>query len=107
MSVTASQIAFFLEEPLHGPDIVIDAVRALNDVAPNSLVYAVAVSPDVVEKLNVGFELFALVPKEHAGSFPVSHVGCRNPRLAFAQVVNRFFVTLVTPVIAPTAILGD
>lgn len=87
--VKASRIAEYLDSTLNGDDIDISTISSLNRIQKNSITF---VRKNTFE-INDNFQFLILAPLdlEHtANSFSIIKV--KNPRLAFAKVLNKFFV---------------
>ena len=106
MTTKASDIAAFLALPLNGPDIVINAPSSLRSASMGSLVFANTYSDATLDALEGLESICALVGEEFRGYLPCSYIIVENPRLAFAKVAKRFFVSPLTHRIASTAIIG-
>lgn len=108
----ASEIARFLQAELRGPDVEVRSPRALDAVAPGTVVFAKALSAERVEQLNACSGALALVGPEFSGRLVHSHIIVSNARLAFARVTDHFFTTKLSREIAasaivdPTAVVG-
>jgi UDP-3-O-[3-hydroxymyristoyl] glucosamine N-acyltransferase LpxD len=105
--VNGSQIAEFLEAELFGEDIFINSVSSLSSPMQSSLVFA-------KEKFSFDSEIKLLVLSTKAvfnslvSNSNLSFIIVTNPRLAFAKVIQKFFIEKQDPFIHPTAIVaGD
>lgn len=100
--VKASQIADFLSRELIGKDISIYKASALNALEPHSIVFSKSKSFTVKEPCLV------LVPFDFKNKESIfSYIKVENPRLAFAKVVQNFFVDKAIYDIDSTSTIGD
>jgi UDP-3-O-[3-hydroxymyristoyl] glucosamine N-acyltransferase len=106
MNVTAEQIATFLGHPLHGKNIVVRKPCSLDRIVEGALVFAGKVSEGYRKKLDVETDLLALVTPDYEGLIQCPYIVVKNPRLAFARVVQRFFVARQSPGVSGTAVIG-
>lgn len=87
--VKASSLADYLDSTLKGDNIDVSIVSSLNNIKKNSIVFATKNTFEV----NDDMQFLVLVPLDYeyeANNFSVIKVN--NPRLAFAKVLNNFFV---------------
>jgi len=103
MSVRASTIACFLRKPLIGPDCDIHKPQSVFHPEPNSLVFAKAYSPKLVQQLNICSDVLVLAGPEFMGQLSTPHILTDKPRLDFARAVQHFFAPERPKGIAPTA----
>jgi len=100
--VKASHIADFLNLELIGDDISIYKALALDTLEPDSIVFSKSKSIIIKESCLV------LVPFDfEAKESMFSYIKVQNPRLAFAKVVQNFFVDKVIYDIDNTSTIGD
>ena len=99
----ASAIADFLGVPLRGPDLAVRQVNALSNAANGSLTFMQHFQEDSGEALNRRGDIFVIADTSAEGRLKCSHVIVPNPRLAYAQVAQRFFEASLEARIASTA----
>jgi UDP-3-O-[3-hydroxymyristoyl] glucosamine N-acyltransferase len=104
--IRASEIADFLETPLHGPDVSIDRPQPLSRPLPNSLLFVKAFDARHLAALNLAKEVLVLAPPEYSGQLEPSHILTPRPRLAMARVLRKFFAVAQPAGIARTAIVA-
>ena len=105
--IKASEIAQFLDAPLHGPNIDLFAPRSLDNVAPNSVVFVHRARPGAIDKVNATPNVMAIVTDTLDITFLRTYVTVKNARLAFAKVLGRFFSAAPSSRgIASTAVIG-
>ena len=107
MITKASDIAVFLKSPLYGSDIVIRVPASLKSASMNCLVFANTYSDATILELSKNKDVCALVVEEYHKKLSCSYIIVNNPRLAFAKVAKKFFVSPVKQKIAPSAIIGE
>jgi len=103
----ASEIAAFLKAELHGWDIPIKAVKSIDDITANALVFSKGkVSGDLLKEIGPACFITAELPEEIG---PHAVILVPNPRLAFAKTLSEFFAPPKKPgiglntVVDPTA----
>jgi len=100
-------IAKFLDVDIRGEDCTVNGVRALDDRAEHTLVFAMGKLTD--ELLDVKHVCF-IVSKAPSNTGFNAFIEVDNPKLAFAKVVNKFFLNdrehVGKSVIHPTARVG-
>lgn len=102
--VLASEIALFLNSPLCGRDFTVSKVTSLKQAAAGSLVF----SKNKVFELSSEIQCLVLCPEEpDITDAQYSYIKVKNPRLAFAKVLNRFFFCRADPGIHPSTIVGS
>jgi UDP-3-O-[3-hydroxymyristoyl] glucosamine N-acyltransferase len=112
MTTRASTIAEFLEATLHGDDLETERPRSWTNLAAGGVTFAKTFTPEMVDALNAIPGVLVIAAPEYAGHLTVPHIVVDNPRLAFAQVVERFFTPAepagVSPLasISPAATIG-
>jgi UDP-3-O-[3-hydroxymyristoyl] glucosamine N-acyltransferase len=111
--IPASEIAAFLREPLHGPDVQIERPRPLSDPLPHSLLFVKSYHPKWVPVLNSASDSLVIAAKEYEGRLEHTHILVSKPRLALARILQRFFQPEentgidATAVVAPSASLAE
>ena len=91
MSIKASQIADFLNAALSGIDIEIASPASLSENVPDGAVtYSNGLRP-LPKHYGVTGRCLILIPEDKAGETPAPYIAVSNPRLAFAQVMQKFF----------------
>jgi UDP-3-O-[3-hydroxymyristoyl] glucosamine N-acyltransferase len=88
-NILASEIALFLEKELHGPEILVQKLKSINNFEKNSMSFLIK---DCDVKV---FSILGLLiikdgldlPKKIKSSYIISE----NPRLEFAKVIDKFF----------------
>jgi UDP-3-O-[3-hydroxymyristoyl] glucosamine N-acyltransferase LpxD len=100
--VKAVEIAKFLNSELLGNNIVLNNVTSLNNVKKSSLIFSKN------NNININIECLILVSTTYLEdkNNNYSIIKVNNPRLAFAKVVNEFFITKKKKKIDVTAIIG-
>lgn len=106
MTVTAQNIADFLNTPLSGKNMVVTQPATVDAPADHSVVFMKSVSVEVLKKLS-NHDVLLLVPEEFSDEIKHPHIRCANTRLAFAKVVKQFFEDREEPGIDPSAALGE
>ncbi len=106
MTVTAQNIADFLNTPLSGENIVVTQPATADAPADQSVIFLKSVNRELLQNLS-GFELLLLVPEDESVEIEHPHIRCGNPRLAFAKVVRTYFEEKQEAGIDPTAVLAD
>jgi UDP-3-O-[3-hydroxymyristoyl] glucosamine N-acyltransferase len=105
-NVKASKVAKFLGAKLIGKDFLIYKISSLLNLKDNSLVFTNKHFKKIVKK-----KLLILCTKknyEHSHKQSgISYILCDNPRLAFARVVQKFFVNKEKNLIHKSAIISD
>ena len=87
--VKASSVAKYLNSTLKGGDIDISIVSSLNNIKNNSIAFA---KKNTFE-LNENIQFLVLVPLDYEHEANGSSIiKVKNPRLAFAKVLNKFFI---------------
>lgn len=104
--VKGSQIAEFLEADLFGEDIVINTVSSLSSPKQSSLVFAKKTFSIDVEKKFLVLCTKAIFDQIDSKS-ELSIIVVSNPRLAFAKVVQQFFVERRQSNIHSTAVVAE
>lgn len=101
--VKISDIAKFLETDFYGNNYNINKVASLNNIENNTLVFS---KNNVTNKLD--FKSLVLTPIDfnYVSNSIYSVIKVENPRLAFAKVVNRFFIKKSKNEIHKTSIVG-
>ena len=88
--VKASEVANFLQSGLIGEDIVINSASSLDNVKKNSLTFTKGKNLNIID---CG-ELLMLTPLDFdIQEINISIIRVKNPRLAFAKVIDRFLVS--------------
>lgn len=99
----ASDIAKFLRTDFHGQDIQINAVKSINDISENVLVFSkIKVQEDLLKKVEHACIITSELP-DHIGLN--TFIIVQNPRLAFAKVLSEFFVVKASPCIGQHSII--
>ena len=102
----ASKIANFLNTKLIGKNISIFTVSSLLNPKTNTLVFA---KKDF--KIKKKIKLLGICTKKNyeisSKKSGLSYICCKNPRLAFAKVVTKFFTKQVKPFVHESAIIAD
>jgi UDP-3-O-[3-hydroxymyristoyl] glucosamine N-acyltransferase len=104
--IRASDIAIFLNKELIGKDVSIHSIGSINQLEPNSLIFAKKYTFELTEALNGVEELLVLAAQDYAGHLTTTHILCDNPRQVFSQVLQHFFNPVYIPSIASTAIIA-
>lgn len=85
--VSSQVIADFLKEQLIGNDLVLNQVKALNDIEDKSLTFSKTTI------INITSKCLVLVPRGAVFKDKnFSYINVDNPRLSFAKVINAFFL---------------
>ena len=102
-----SDISTFLKTEFHGKDIQINAVKSIDDICENALVFSRGkVREDLLKKVEQACIITSELPDPIGLN---TFIIVQNPRLAFAKVLSEFFVEKNLPgigrysVIHPTA----
>ena len=103
MGCSAASVAALLGAQLHGPDVEVLRPCSLEAIAPGTLVFAKALTPERLERLGSCDGALALVVQEFVGRISGSFIVVPNPRLAFARVVEKYFLPVDVVGVAPTA----
>ena len=105
-NIKASDIANFLGEELKGQDIPILTVSSFLNLKINSLVF----TNKEFNTSNIKNLLVLCTKKNYEKSTKqskVSYICCKNPRLAFAKIVQKFFVIKKQPYISKSALISQ
>lgn len=106
MKPKASEIADYLELTLLGQDKTVSAPGDIANPENGKIFYLKSCDQDLLDKLS-DFEALVLVP-DHCEA---GNLGCvikvSNPKLAFARVVNHFFVPKIPSVISKDATISS
>lgn len=103
MTVRASTIAAFLGVDLRGDDVEVHSAGSWTTAGDGEVTFAKTYSPEAAERLNGRGAVFVVADPAFDGALSVPHVLTENPRLAFARVVERFFVPPLETGISPCA----
>ncbi|RBQ29239.1 UDP-3-O-(3-hydroxymyristoyl)glucosamine N-acyltransferase [Aliarcobacter vitoriensis] len=99
--VRAQEIANFLKEELFGENIIVNVVKPLNGLVSNSFTFSKS------KDINIDKKVLVLLPKNVIfENVSFSYICVDNPRLAFAKVVNQFFIKKVEEDIDLTTKIG-
>ena len=104
--IKASDVADFLGTNLIGQDFLVHSVSSFFNPKDNSLVFI----KKEFNSLNFKSLLVLCTQKDYKNSdkqSSLSYIFCKNPRLAFAKVVQKFFVKDKQPFIHETAVIAD
>lgn len=104
-NIKASDIANFLGEKLKGQDLLVLRVSSYLNLKKNSLVFTNKefYSSNVKNLLVLCTkEIYEISSKETN----ISYICCKNPRLAFAKILQKFFVKEKKPYINKTALIA-
>ena len=104
--VKASDIADFLGTNLIGQDFLVYSVSSFSNPKDNSLVFI----KKEFNSLNFKSLLVLCTQKDYKNSdkqSSLSYIFCKNPRLAFAKVTQKFFVKDKQPFIHETAVIAN
>lgn len=105
---TASVIATFLHRPLCGTDVELVNYSQLDDMQPNTLVFAKRYQPEVCDLLNARADICAIVPPEFEGRLACPHILSPKPRLDFINAAARFFPSVVSQgFVHPSAVVEE
>ena len=105
-NIKASDIANFLGEKLEGIDISINTVSSFLNLKENTLVF-------INKEFNLSNvkNLLVICKKKdyekNTKKSGISYIYCDNPRLAFAKVVQKFFVIKKQPYISKSALISQ
>lgn len=105
-NVKASKVAKFLRAKLIGKDFSIYKISSLLNLKDNSLVFT---NKDFKKKTKKKL-LILCTKKNYENSYNqsgISYILCNNPRLAFARVVQKYFVNNEKKLIHKSAIISD
>lgn len=102
--IKASEIAGYLGLPLIGEDIEIDGVCPSDMVENGKLIFLS--KNNYLEKFNTRALYLVRENKEIDRQSLNSYIKVLNPRLAFAKIIDRFFLKKEEPEISPTAKIG-
>ena len=105
-NVKASDIAQFLNADLIGEDVCVTSISSLSCPKKNSLIFAKKMFDLQDEAIHLVLCKSETFEKSNRNSLS-SYIFCSNPRLAFAKVVQKFFVQHKTPYIHETAVFSD
>ena len=109
MVVLAKDIGRFLQTEVRGnQDLEVLRPRSLDHLMEKgSLIFVNRFSDELLDRLNQAAHGLVLAHPHHADRLTCTHILIGNPRLAFAQVVQEFFVPKAAPGIASTARLAN
>lgn len=105
-NIKASDIANFLGEELEGIDISVNTVSSFLNLKENTLVF-------INKEFNLSNvkNLLVICKKKdyekNTKKSGISYICCENPRLAFAKVVQKFFVIKKQPYISKSAMISE
>jgi UDP-3-O-[3-hydroxymyristoyl] glucosamine N-acyltransferase len=105
-NVRASYIAEFLDSDLIGKDMLVTSVSSISSPKKNSLMFAKKTF-DLEDNISILLLCKKDDYKKSNKNKQFSYIFCANPRLAFAKVVEEFFVHHKEPTIHKTAIISD
>jgi UDP-3-O-[3-hydroxymyristoyl] glucosamine N-acyltransferase len=108
MDVLACDIARFLGVKVQGNEAAeVSRPRSLDHMKePGALIFVNRFSHDLAQRLNQDAAGLVLALPEYSGQLQCVHILIGNPRLAFAQVMQEFFVPKPEPGVAATTKLG-
>jgi UDP-3-O-[3-hydroxymyristoyl] glucosamine N-acyltransferase len=86
-----------------GADVCIYGLCTLDNPQPKALGFIKAPDAAIAEQVQAFTDTVFLVPVTARGVLTTPHIAVTNPRSAFAQVVNEYFLLRHPPRIAPTA----
>lgn len=101
--VSALEIAEFLNSTLIGENLDIYCASSLSGLKKNSIAFAKKNNLEIDKKIDA--LILAPLDYNHNEEY-LSVIKVKNPRLAFAKVVNRFFVKKVSNGIEPSSKIG-
>ena len=105
-NIKASDIASFLGEELEGIDISVNSVSSFLNLKENTLVFI----NKEFSLSNVKNLLVICKKKDYEKNTKksgISYICCENPRLAFAKVVQKFFVIKKQPYVSKSALISQ
>jgi len=105
-STTAAAVAKFLGLPLHGPDVVVNTPRPLDQPHPGALLFASRFDEAIADALNAVPGICVIGHPDFADRLRVAFVPSPAPRLDFARAAQRFFPPPRREGIAATAIVA-
>jgi UDP-3-O-[3-hydroxymyristoyl] glucosamine N-acyltransferase len=106
-AVKASEIAAFLEKPLIGEDVLVDKIKPSRSPEANCAIFLWKYSPELLEIANGTNAVLVVASPEYEGRLVVPHIITPRPRLALAEVVQRFFAPAKKVGIARTAVIAS
>ena len=107
MPVRASEIARMVGGQLVGEDCSITRPCIISKPLARAVGFLKEPTGDVIRQLEGIRDLLVIVPQKDQGSFSFSHVGVNNPRLAFARILEKFFVPRQDCRIAGSAMVAE
>ena len=103
LDLKASDIARFLKAEFHGQDIQIKAVKSIDDISENALVFSKGkVQSDLLKTIEQACFITSELPDDIGSN---AFVVVENPRLAFAKTLSEFFVEKKPPGIGQTSVI--
>ena len=102
--VKVLDIASFLSENFYGENLYIDNVTSLDNISANSLVFS---KNKIISNTNIKALVLVPIDFEYQEDSIFTIIKVKNPRLAFAKIVNKFFLKKTTNRIDKTAIIGN
>lgn len=106
MTVQAKEIASYLGKELYGANRYVTKPCSLNNYCEGGLVFLKKYDEKMLSVLLEQENITAIVTPEYYGKLSCSYVISNNPRLDFAQILQKFFVPEKIPNIAKTARIG-
>ena len=106
-SANASDIARFLERPLHGEDFQIVGVSTLGNPAAATILFAKKFTSASLEALSKVGSVCVLAAPEFEGKLRCTHIIVDQPRMAFAKVVSSFFIPERQAAVSPNAAIAS
>jgi len=103
--ISVSDIANFLVTEYYGNNYIINKLASINKANNNALVFTKnkTINDDIKSESLILCPLDFICNQNHTYTF----IKVKNPRLAFAKVVNHFFIPKPSTNIHPTVIIGD
>lgn len=102
--IKISDIAKFLKVPFKGKDYAISKVSSLNNIDNNTLVFS---KNKIINTINCQSLIIVSNDFDYKQNSVYSVIKVNNPRLAFAKVVNNFFIKKSKEGIHETVIIGS
>jgi UDP-3-O-[3-hydroxymyristoyl] glucosamine N-acyltransferase len=104
-AITGADIAAFLGRPLQGASLPVRKPADLAACGDGDLAWVLSYTSERLEHLEQRRPALAIVDPQTAGLTTVPHICCENPRLAFSQVLQAFFIAEPPPEIHSTALV--